>query len=118
MSVMRECSLHIGMRVHSTILASAVGVPIIGMVYAPKVRGLLNLVGTEEYALELNELNSERLEDVLVEAFNSRDEITRRQQAVVSRLKDGAKRSGALLKEKFLQNTPPRVNEEASVKTA
>lgn len=122
MSVLRECSLHIGMRVHSTILASAVGVPIIGLVYAPKVRGLLNLLESKEYALELKDLDSSVIEESITKAWNNREELAQRQQSVVSRLKKGAKKSGALLRERFLQDKSTTIDNESqsdsSIKTA
>ena len=105
MSVMRCCDLHMGMRVHSNILASAVGVPVIGLIYAPKVRGFLKLIGTPEYGLELNSLDSSFVEEKITKAWETKDSVKKTQQSVVEKLKIGAKESGKLLREKF-SNSP------------
>jgi len=117
MSVMRECALHIGMRVHSCILAAAVGVPIIGLIYAPKVRGLLNLIETPEFGLELNSLDAAKVEAKITEAWNTKESLKNKQQNIVEKLKVGAKKSGSILREKFLKNTDKQ-SARQSAKTA
>ena len=96
-AAMRECGLLVGMRFHSLILASAVGVPIVGLVYAPKVRGYMRLLKAERYSIELAELDAERLAERLAEAWNQRREIQRLQQEVVTGLAAGAERATDLL---------------------
>lgn len=89
-SVMKECELFIGMRFHSVILASAVETPILGLIYAPKVRGYFRLLGCEEYGLELAEITSSSLSDAVVAAWKGRAELRARQKKVIDELKRGA----------------------------
>ncbi|MFA5367026.1 MAG: polysaccharide pyruvyl transferase family protein [Dehalococcoidia bacterium] len=56
-----ESSLVIGMRLHSLILASAVGTPVIGLEYMPKVRGYMDSIGQSKYCLDLNTLTGDKL---------------------------------------------------------
>ncbi len=98
-AVMRECSLLVGMRFHSLILATAVQVPVVGLIYAPKVRDLMQLLETPRYGLELAQLSAENLAAALAEAWKDRDELRRKQQSVVEGLRQGARLSSRLLKE-------------------
>jgi polysaccharide pyruvyl transferase WcaK-like protein len=89
-SVMRKCELLVGMRFHSLVLASAVGVPVVGLIYAPKVRGFMRLINCEELGIELANLNSEVLCAKIIEAWNNRASLKVKQQKVISALKLGA----------------------------
>jgi polysaccharide pyruvyl transferase WcaK-like protein len=96
MAVMSKCSLFVGMRFHSLILASAVGVPIVGLSYAPKVRSYLRLMDCPDFCLELSEITPELLTNTLTRAWKERSIIADKQQRIVASLKDGAKRAGKL----------------------
>ncbi len=92
-AVMRRCSLFMGLRFHSVILASAVGVPIVGLIYAPKVRGYMRLLKCERYALELSKLLASSFTDHIVSAWNEKEELANRQKQVIDALKEGAERA-------------------------
>jgi len=100
-AVMRECALLVGMRFHALVLASAVRAPIVGLIYAPKVRGFLRLLNSERYGLELAGLSAELLADRLCEAWNSRQELQAVQQRIIADLRDGAERASSLLCSRF-----------------
>ena len=102
-SLMRECDLFIGMRVHSLILASSVAAPVIGMIYAPKVRSFLNLIESPKFGLELNELTSEILALKLKKGWQCRSELQGKQQQVVDRLKDGARGAAKTVRDSLLE---------------
>jgi len=53
MAVLGHVNVFAGMRLHSIILASAMGTPCIGLVYAPKVRQHMRLLGFADFAIEL-----------------------------------------------------------------
>ncbi len=101
MAVMKRCSLFIGMRFHSLILASSVESPIIGLVYAPKVRSYMRLLESEDVSLELGQLTEERLVETIVSAWEKRDEIRARQKHHVDALKDGARNAATMLCDRF-----------------
>lgn len=100
-SVMRECSLFTGMRFHSLVLASAVAAPIVGLVYAPKVRGYMRLLKCEQYSLELGTLSAQKLGLVLADGWRNRAALKTSQQAIVDQLKLGARSAAALLRERY-----------------
>jgi polysaccharide pyruvyl transferase WcaK-like protein len=89
------------MRFHSIVLASAVEIPVVGLVYAPKVRGYLRLLGCEDFALELASLTAETLAQRLVAAWETRRDLLARQRPVITELKAGAEHAADLLSEKF-----------------
>lgn len=101
-AVLRRCGLLLGMRFHSIVLASAVEIPVVGLVYAPKVRGYLRLLQCEEYALELASLSAETLAQRLASAWDTRRELLARQRPIITELKAGAEHAADLLSEKFL----------------
>lgn len=100
-AVMRLCSLFLGMRFHSLVLSSAVSVPVVALVYAPKVRGLMQDLKCPEYALDLGTLSSAGLSQKLIQAWKEREELQRRQQVVVQEFKAGAERAAQRLTEEF-----------------
>lgn len=71
-------SLVIGMRLHSLILATGVGLPVIGLEYMPKVRAYMQSLNQGDYSLRLQEVTSDRLiglvEDT-VEQYSARSRL-------------------------------------------
>jgi len=59
--VVSTLSLMIGMRLHSLILASGLGVPIIAAEYDSKVRGFMEEIQQSHHSIPLAQFNSERL---------------------------------------------------------
>lgn len=100
-AVMRQCELFMGMRFHSVILASAVEVPIIGLIYAPKVRGYMRLLNCEDYSLELGTLTVDSLSDAIVRGWSERKALQARQKVMIDKLKDGALRAAKLIKSRY-----------------
>lgn len=100
-AVMRRCGLFMGMRFHSLVLSSAVGVPITGLAYMPKVRGYMRLLDCEELSIELGSVTKESIAETVESAWANRDQIREKQQKTVAELKEGARRAAQLVREKF-----------------
>jgi polysaccharide pyruvyl transferase WcaK-like protein len=100
-SVLRRCGLLVGMRFHSIVLASSVEIPVVGLIYAPKVRGYLRLLECEDYGLELASLTSENLGAKLAEAWDARTTLQERQRPIIKELKAGAEYAADLLASKY-----------------
>ena len=101
-AVIRECDLLVGMRFHSLILASAVEVPVVGMIYAPKVRGYLRLLDCEEFGIELKQIMNEDFSSSLHKAWTTRAELKEKQMSIVKTLVSGAHDAAELLAEKLV----------------
>jgi len=100
-AAMRQCDLFVGMRFHSIILASAVEVPVVALLYAPKVKGYMRQLGCEDLGLELHKLTKENLTQSLLSAWESRTEIKQKQKAVIDTLKEGAQRAAQTVAQRY-----------------
>jgi len=100
-ALMRRCKLFMGMRFHSLVLASAVEAPIIGLIYAPKVRGYMRLLDSEDLAFELAEVSEERLANKIFSAWNESEKIKLKQKQIVDGLKIGAVNAARTIKERY-----------------
>lgn len=89
-ALMRKCEFLIGMRFHSLVLASAAGAAIVGLVYAPKVKGYMRLLDCEDYCIELKDISNDDFGLTLAKAWKNRFEIRSKQQEVVNTLRAGA----------------------------
>ncbi|RME59337.1 MAG: hypothetical protein D6780_05240 [Candidatus Dadabacteria bacterium] len=85
-AVLSFCSMFLGCRYHSVILASSVGVPVTALVYAPKVRSYLRQLSTPELALEFSGISAVGLANHLGLVWGKREEVREKQQAVVKEL--------------------------------
>ncbi len=100
-AVMRHCQLLMGMRFHSLVLASAVETPVVGLIYAPKVRSFMKDLGCKEFGIELNAVQAESLGETLSTAWLQRAELHQKQKVVIDRFKAGAFQAGRWLAERF-----------------
>lgn len=98
-AAMKRCELFLGMRFHSVVLASAVEVPVIGLIYMMKVRGFMRDLGCEEYGVELSTITVESLSDTIARGWNEREALKARQKKVIDGLKAGARRAATVLRE-------------------
>ena len=116
---MARCELFIGMRFHSLVLSSAVYVPIIGLIYAPKVRGYMRLLDCAEYGLELADLTPELLYQKISKAWSDRGELKCQQTVVVDSLKDGARRAAKSVRERYFPgHAAATASNDSSVRSA
>ncbi len=100
-AIMRRCKILVGMRFHALILASAVRTPIIGLIYAPKVRGYMRHLDSPELSLELAKISEDSLSQTLIYAWENSLNIQTRQQEKIDALRQGAMKATEMLKEKY-----------------
>jgi polysaccharide pyruvyl transferase WcaK-like protein len=67
-----EIDLLVGMRTHSLILASSVGTPVVGLVTYPKTYGYLERIGQRKYTIPIQELELERLIELVGAGWEAR----------------------------------------------
>lgn len=109
-----RCSLFVGMRLHSLIIAAQAGTPIVGLIYAPKVKSFLNQLETPERGLPLAELTEEVLKNEISNAWAKRSEIKSTQQRVVADLRARAKQAGRLVAERYYRARPAEAMQAGS----
>ncbi len=84
----------VSMRLHSLIFAAGQGVPVVGIVYDPKVSGFLDYLGQKRY-LPLDKVNAEDLKALIDRAMSQ----TGPDEAAISRLRKLAGENALLAKE-------------------
>lgn len=74
--IYREVDLHVGMRMHSNILAMLAHTPVVAIQYQFKTRGMMRQFGLDEAVLDVNDLDLDSLRAATTTAFANRDERT------------------------------------------
>ena len=72
--LVKRMSLVVSMRLHTLIFAAGQGIPLIGLVYDPKVSGFLDDLGQKRY-LFLSETSGNNLIDLIDEALNDQTSL-------------------------------------------
>ncbi|HER23665.1 MAG TPA: hypothetical protein ENO17_01145 [Candidatus Atribacteria bacterium] len=85
--MVKQSSLVIGMRLHSLILGTSIGVPVIGLEYMPKVRAYMESIKQSEYSLDLETITSEKLINKILITFEKYKERSQVIGLEISRLK-------------------------------
>lgn len=82
------CSMEmlVGMRLHALVFAAGAGVPMVGLVYDPKIQGFLEYVN-QASAGDVRQLEFERLRDTADDVWNRRADIKEQLVKDVERLK-------------------------------
>lgn len=88
--IAKQSSLVIGMRLHSLILGTSVGVPVIGLAYMPKVKAYMDSIGQCEYSLDLETMTSEKLTGLIENIFKNYDKHSKEIVSEVSKLRKNA----------------------------
>ncbi|HXF85701.1 MAG TPA: glycosyltransferase [Anaerolineales bacterium] len=74
-SMLRCCSLVLGMRLHANILAMRHGIPAVGLAYDPKVSALFEDIGQPQLSIDLRLATSYSLLSVLDQVYQNRDSL-------------------------------------------
>jgi len=73
--VVAESEFIIGMRLHMLIYAAVSGIPVVGLVYDPKIEAMMTHMG-QKYALPLNEVTKDALQKCVDEIIENKDTIS------------------------------------------
>lgn len=94
-SVVSLCSLCIGMRLHSLIYAINCCVPVIGLVYDPKIAGFMDYMGQKFY-LDASDIKARQLMEMMDECCGDIDKIKKDIAKNLSELKSKALKNAEL----------------------
>ena len=98
-AVLKRLRLFVGMRTHSLILSSAMGIPPVGIVTYPKNRGYMRTIGMDGNLIEFRDLSVEKFTAKIGSALRQRDQLQAMMLPQVEGEKAKARRSAELLKE-------------------
>lgn len=75
LGIMKRMDLVLGMRLHALIYSVSLSVPVIGLIYDPKVQGFLEYVN-QPWAGNVGDLNLDNLKKLIDEVWSNRAEIS------------------------------------------
>ena len=74
MGIISKCELVIGMRLHSLIYATTMCVPLIGIIYDPKIKGFLDYI-KQDMLVDTENIDSSYLREMIEKIIDNKDEI-------------------------------------------
>ncbi len=91
MGLTKHLELMIGMRLHSLVFAASFGIPVVGLVYGPKVESFLKYINqAHASAGSVKSLKPDALKAVVEKVWLKRDEISKELIEITGRLKQKA----------------------------
>lgn len=112
-SILRNCELILGMRLHANIFAVRYGIPCVGLAYDPKVKNFFESINSPELCLELSTLTPELLWMKLRAAYENRQVVSARFEKIQKNKSELAEKTLFLLSDAVdhFQSPPPVVSE-------
>lgn len=104
--VFSRAQMHIGMRTHSLILASAMHTPVIGIICTPKNRGYMRSIQQDPRMIEFDDFTAERFLDLCRATWSQRGGIRAELDRIIPREQEKARRTARLLLP-YLDGTGP-----------
>jgi colanic acid/amylovoran biosynthesis protein len=96
-----QMDLHIGMRMHSNILAMMAETPIIAIEYQFKTEGLMKMFEIEEYLIDINDIDYESLRSLVEKGLENSDYIERSIQERLPEVEAKSEQSAGIIKNKL-----------------
>ncbi len=84
--LLSQVDLIVATRFHSAIFALLSGVPAISVGYQPKSRGVMELLDLEAYCIEIGEIDSKKIIEMIKRILKDRDALSRKITEKVARL--------------------------------
>lgn len=89
LGIIGKTQMLIGMRLHALIFAASLGIPVVGMVYEPKVEGFMQYIN-QASAGHVNSLELEHMKKIVDETWENREAIKKELEKNTAVLKDKA----------------------------
>ena len=97
-AVLKRMATFVGMRTHSLILSSTMGVPPVGIITYPKNRGYMRTIEMEDNLVAFRDLSLDSFYHKIRTVFEHRDQVKEKLAPAIAREKDKAKNSAKHLK--------------------
>jgi colanic acid/amylovoran biosynthesis protein len=92
----------VGTRMHSNIFALSEGVPVIAIGYQHKTEGIAQMVGVDEWVINLQDLQADELVEKIKKLYEEREEWRVRIKEVIPNLVREAGRGGKIVADDFI----------------
>ena len=86
-AILKCADLHVGMRLHSDILATIAGTPCIAIEYEQKTTGIMKQLKLLDYVILMSDLTHSKLEQKVLTAWQHQNEIKKIMRSQIMRLK-------------------------------
>ncbi len=96
-AVLKRLELFAGMRTHSLILSSAMGIPPVGIMTYPKNLGYMRTIGLENNLIEFRNLTADNYTQLIIRAFENRKKFKSEMMPRVEREKEKARAAAKTL---------------------
>ncbi|MEJ5364722.1 MAG: polysaccharide pyruvyl transferase family protein [Desulfosoma sp.] len=97
-AILSRVEMHVGMRTHSLILATASCTPTVGIIATPKNRGYMKSIEQAERMIEFGKgFTAANLFDLIRKTWEERSQVRTRLQPIIAREKEKARRSAEYL---------------------
>ncbi len=97
--IYNHMDLHIGMRMHSNILALMAETPTVAIQYQFKTKGLMKIFDLMEYTIDVNKLEAEKLINIVNNALSNSESMKKVIKNRLPKVKKESDRSAELVKE-------------------
>ena len=102
--IMVRCDMLVGERLHALITAAILGIPIVPLVYDVKVREAMKLLGTEDFAIEIDEhFDHAALTSHVLALHERRDHVSSCLKTRASELREEAREYFEMINGKILE---------------
>ncbi len=88
--IISKMDIMVGMRLHALVFSAGAGVPMVGLVYDPKIEGFLEYIN-QASAGDVRNIDFEMLRDIVEDVWNKKELIKKRLESDVAVLKEKAK---------------------------
>lgn len=95
--VFSRAHMHIGMRTHSLILATAMRTPVVGIICTPKNRGYMRSIGQESCMIEFDDFTPDRFRTLCRSVWTKREAIRAELNRVIPGEQEKARRTALLV---------------------
>ncbi len=99
-----QMDLHIGMRMHSNILAMMAYTPVVAVQYQFKTEGLMEQFGLLDYIVDVNDLDKRSLQQIVNDALSNRSSIQRTIQSELPAVQKESGRSAQLINDQVIHD--------------
>lgn len=95
--VFSRAEMHIGMRTHSLILASAMHTPVVGIICTPKNRGYMRSIEQDARMIEFDDFTADNLYRLCARTFEEREAVKVDLARIIPREQEKARRTASLV---------------------
>ncbi|HNS49552.1 MAG TPA: polysaccharide pyruvyl transferase family protein [Anaerolineae bacterium] len=97
--------LFLGTRLHSNLFALTEGVPVVAIGYQYKTRGILRMLGLEEWMLDIDAVSAETLVPLVRRAWLQREQLRSQLLVTLGELRHQTRQAGSLVARDYLSLT-------------